>query len=69
MTAPRYYARSASDKTDNWPFWFVADRSKNRLNVTAELVRAHINPDHAGATLTRRAEAERIARIANEAAE
>jgi hypothetical protein len=24
----RFYARSASDKTDNWPFWFVADEKR-----------------------------------------
>jgi hypothetical protein len=22
----RYYARSASDQTDDWPWWFVADK-------------------------------------------
>lgn len=34
----RYYARSASDRTDEWPFWFVADRNKAGLNVTLSLV-------------------------------
>lgn len=33
----RYYARSASDRTDDWPFWFVADRDKSGLNVTRQL--------------------------------
>ena len=32
----RYYARSASDKTDDWPYWFVADSQRGGLNVTAE---------------------------------
>lgn len=34
----RYFARSASDKTDDWPFWYVADRLKANFNVTTELV-------------------------------
>ena len=33
----RYYARSASDRTDDWPFWFVADEQRGGLNVTAEV--------------------------------
>lgn len=37
MTEPRYYARSASDKTDEWPFWYVADRQQSGLNVTKAL--------------------------------
>lgn len=32
-----YFARSASDRSDDWPYWFVADRDKCDLNVTAEL--------------------------------
>lgn len=36
----RYYARSASDKTDDWPFWFVADDERGGLNVTAEVADA-----------------------------
>lgn len=35
--ADRYYARSASDRTDDWPFWFVADRKRGGLNVTSEV--------------------------------
>ena len=34
----RYYARSASDNTDDWPFWFVADSQRDGLNVTATLL-------------------------------
>lgn len=33
----RFFARSASDNTDEWPFWFVADRNRGALNVTAEV--------------------------------
>ncbi|MCJ7993255.1 hypothetical protein J5N58_01410 [Rhizobium cremeum] len=33
----RYYARSASDRTDEWPFWFVADKQQGGLNVTVRL--------------------------------
>jgi hypothetical protein len=35
---PRYFARPASDRTEDWPFWFVADREKGEINVTAELL-------------------------------
>ena len=62
---PRYYARSASDRTDDWPFWFVADAQKGGLNATAELVRQHCNVNHKGATLCSRAYAEHLAIIAN----
>ncbi len=33
----RFYARSASDKTDDWTCWFVADGMQIGLNVTANL--------------------------------
>jgi hypothetical protein len=36
--ADRYFARSASDRTEEWPYWFVADRQKGGLNVTRSLV-------------------------------
>jgi hypothetical protein len=64
MTA-RYYARSASDRTDDWPYWFVADTQKGGLNVTAELVRQHLNVNPEGGTLCSRGHAERLAIIAN----
>jgi hypothetical protein len=62
---PRYYARSASDRTDDWPFWLVADTQKGGLNVTAELVRQHLNVNPEGGTLCSRGHAERLAIIAN----
>lgn len=34
----RYLARSASDKTDDWPHWFVADQRQGGLNVTVKLL-------------------------------
>ena len=61
----RYYARSASDRTDDWPFWFVADAQRGGLNVTADLMRQHVNPEHAGATLETQAGAEWLAQKAN----
>jgi hypothetical protein len=64
MTA-RYYARTASDRTDHWPIWFVADTQQGGLNVTAVLVRQHLNMNPAGLTLCRRAYAERLAILAN----
>jgi len=33
----RYFARSASDKTDDWPYWYVADSDKGSMNVTSSL--------------------------------
>jgi len=62
----RYYARSASDNTDDWPFWFVADSQKGGLNVTAELTRLHINPHHKGLVLSDRKFTEYLAGIAND---
>lgn len=53
----RYYARSASDKTDDWPHWFVADGQKGGLNVTCELI---------GVTFTSREMAGKLAVYANE---
>ena len=47
----RYCARSASDNTDDWPYWFVADGNRGGLNVTAELIRKHMNPNHKGGVL------------------
>jgi hypothetical protein len=61
----RYFARSANDKTNDWPFWFVADRSIGGLNVTAELIRKHINPSHAGGTISSQDMALELAEIAN----
>lgn len=49
---PRYFARSASDKSEDWPAWFVADRSKGGLNVTYR---------HTGAIFLSRKEAEELA--------
>ena len=61
----RYYARSASDRTDDWPYWFVADTQKGGLNVTADLARQHLNIDPEGKTLCSRSNAERLAILAN----
>lgn len=41
----RFYARSASDKTDDWQFWFVADDTRGGLNVTADVARK-LDPEH-----------------------
>jgi hypothetical protein len=34
----RYFARSASDRTEDWPFWYVADRQRGNLNCTPDLM-------------------------------
>lgn len=36
MPDRRFFARSASDRTDDWPNWYIADRAKGELNVTRE---------------------------------
>lgn len=63
----RYIARSAFDKMDDWPIWFVADARMGGLNVTAELIRKHFNPNHVGGVLAERDRAIEVARTANEA--
>lgn len=59
----RYIARSA----DDWPVWFVADTARGGINVTAELICKHVDPSHAGGTLTSRENAMRLANVANDA--
>ena len=61
----RYYARSASDRTDNWPFWFVADKTRGGLNVTADLMRELVSTNWRGVTLVTREIAEWLAATAN----
>lgn len=62
----RYYARSANDKTDNWPFWLVADRKRGGLNVTADLMEAHFPTRHKpGAVFLSRDGAVYLAAVAN----
>ncbi len=34
----RLVARSASARTDDWPFWYVADTARGGLNVTLNLM-------------------------------
>lgn len=64
----RYYARSASDKTDDWPFWFVADDSQGGLNVTAEVAEATQSLCHRpGAVLREPWDAVKLAMRANRA--
>lgn len=65
MSLPRYFARSASDKTDDWPFWFVADRNRGDINVTADLIRAIIDPSHQGRVFALREDAKILANMAN----
>jgi hypothetical protein len=61
----RFYARSASDRTDDWPYWFVADSQKGGLNVTAKLIRRHLDPEHKRGVLCFRRGAEYLAILAN----
>ena len=64
MTA-RYYARSASDRTDDWAWWFVADSKRGGLNVTLEVCELLNQPSRPGATLCAREYAEELAEEAN----
>lgn len=64
----RYFARSASDRTEDWPYWLVADRDKGGVNVTGELCDALSIPRRPGQTLCARPCAEALANCANEAA-
>lgn len=34
--ADRYFARSASDRFEDWPCWYVADATRFGLNVVPE---------------------------------
>lgn len=66
MNQIRYYARSASDRTDDWPYWFVADRKRGDVNVTAELVRRIADPNHKGAVFAPKEICFALAETANE---
>jgi hypothetical protein len=54
-----YVARSASDRTDDWPYWYVTPKSDGRSNClefsngatfadreTAKAIAAHANGTH-----------------------
>ncbi|MVA23183.1 hypothetical protein V6582_17785 [Agrobacterium vitis] len=65
MNDNRYYARSASDRTDEWPFWFVADQRHGVLNVTGRLFEKLTGQPANGAVFTDREYAETLATQAN----
>ena len=69
MSDVRYYARSASDKTDDWAAWFVADRQMGGLNVTADIVRKYINSAHSGGVFCKRDLCKKLAEIASAASQ
>lgn len=62
-----FFARPASDRTDDWPFWFVARRDQPGRNVLAEACEVAGIPRSPGAVLALREDAEFLARKANEA--
>lgn len=57
-----YKARSASDKTDDWPFWFVCQADDSRVGGLHNILRF----EGSLAMFTSRARAEEIAAHANE---
>ncbi len=67
----RFYARSASDRTDDWPFWFVADADRDGLNVTNELIVRFVSPTYKrdGLPFLTREASEALAAKAQEAAD
>ncbi|MVA44660.1 hypothetical protein GOZ83_06135 [Agrobacterium vitis] len=65
MKLPRYFARSASDKAENWPFWFVADRQCGSVNVTGKIAEEMTGISSNGAVFASRAHAEMLATWAN----
>lgn len=60
-----YYARSASDNADDWPFWFVADAKRGGLNVTATVMDEIGITRNPGQTLLGPWEAVKVAMAAN----
>lgn len=62
MQLPRYCAQSASDRTNDWPYWFVADRQKGGLNITFEaLAKIGVVANRACLPFLDRADAEYVA--------
>lgn len=61
----RYFARSASDKTNDWPWWFIADKNRGGLNVTGEVFDMLGIPFKLGSVFTHRLQATEIAELAN----
>ena len=61
----RFFARSASDQTDDWPWWFVADRGSGGINRTAEAARIAGFAWKPGAVFLSREGAQLIAATAN----
>lgn len=55
-------ARSASDRTDEWPYWFVADADHPGINITSRIASALGYDWRLGAVLADRETAEKIAR-------
>lgn len=62
----RYVARSASDKTDEWPFWFIADRHQGNRNVFAPLMEKAFGVPWTTMPFGPRDFVQKIAALANE---
>ncbi|MGQ4812352.1 hypothetical protein ACCZ74_08645 [Agrobacterium vitis] len=65
MTLPRYFARPASDKNENWPLWFVADRQCGGVNVTGRIAEEMTGISSFGGVFDYKATAETLAAWAN----
>lgn len=62
-----FFARSASDKTENWPIWFVARKDAPSRNVLDKACEVAGIPRRAGAVLADKQTAIWIAEEANKA--
>lgn len=66
---PAWRARSASDKTDDWPLWYVTDDMPADRNKTVDAVESATGMRPTGLPFLRREDAEHLAAIMNEAAQ
>lgn len=64
-----FIAVSASDRTEDWPFWFVAKVNQLRRNVFAEACALAGVERRPGVVLACRETAEAVAALANAAAD
>jgi excinuclease UvrABC nuclease subunit len=64
--ASKVIARSASDETDDWPAWFLANGSQTSLNVTQRVAAELGHNMPFGAIFVSREDAQKMAGEYNE---
>lgn len=65
MTERKWRARSASDRTDDWPFWYVTDDMPQDRNKTLEAIEIATGRKVTGMPLVSRTGAEALATVLN----